>query len=54
METVELGVNSLVSAKEGDILKAVMGYSKVKFGTEQPYGDGAAAIKLLSIMRDYK
>ena len=54
METIELGVNSLVPAKEGEILRAVMGYSKVKFGAEQPYGDGAAADKLLSIMGDFK
>ena len=54
METLALGVNSLVEANEKKILKAVMAYSEVKFGLDQPYGDGAAANKLLSIMRDYQ
>lgn len=54
METIELGVNSLVPANEREILRAVLDYSKVTFGAEMPYGDGAAADKLVSIMRDFK
>ncbi len=53
VETISLGVNTLVEPDEEKIYEAVMNFNNVSFNDSKPYGDGRASKKILEIIEEF-